>query len=284
MWPECTFLEKIKKDSRKFDVERYIEDNIKGWNAHSEISIDGLSGGGKSTLINSLNRKYRKVNDAFIPITRGSDYNHDPLKAMSYLFTQLTSKPDQPICWDRSAYSNLIFYYVHLLMAHYASQDIDVTDLSTNYRILNLFAQDLHLTDTLNFLTNYKYIPILFIINSDITIAGMNLLKRGTLNDIYNAKEHNYIAAQCLVFKWFAEIIKCPCIDLNECNFSETFNLTNLHDLLRKKLNYDYTSHKVNHFESIVDSSNIDKTNDWINCTMSQMHKSNGLMYKYSNK
>lgn len=275
-------------DGGAFDVKRYINENLADWHNELEIAIDGLSGGGKSTLIHSLNRTYQKVNNIAIPITQGSDYNHDPLKAMSYLFSQLVCSANEPVCWDRSAYSNLIFHYVHLLMAHYLERDIDVRDLATNFRILNSFAQDLHLIDTLDVTTQHKPMRILFIVNTDLEIAGINLMQRGTLNDLYNAKEHNYLAAQCLVFMWFAEILKAPCIDLNACEFNDSFTLADLHTLLREKLNYDRREPMPPPMATTTSTLDIHpsliETNDWINRTMSPMHKNNGLMYKYSSK
>lgn len=283
VWPNCTLLERPNRSREAFNVSRYIDENLADWHKDLEIAIDGLSGGGKSTLIHSLNRTYRKVNDIAIPITQGSDYNHDPLKAMSYLFSQLMCEARGPTCWDRSPYSNLIFYYVHLLMAHYLDRDIDVHDVATNFRILNSFAQDLHLIDTLHITTQRKSLRILFIVNTDLAIAGMNLMQRGTLNDLYNAKEHNYLAAQCLVFMWFAEILKAPCIDLNACEFSDSFTLTDLHNLLRAKLNY--RGKAITTTTSTLDiHPTLIETNDWINHTMTPMHKNNGLMYKYSGK
>lgn len=287
MWPSCNFLEKSDHRGRvAFDVSRYIDENLSGWQNELEIAIDGLSGGGKSTLLHSLNRTYQKVNNIAIPITQGSDYNHDPLKAMSYLFSQLVCEANEPICWDRSAYSNLIFHYVHLLMAHYLEREINVHDVSTNFRILNSFAQDLHLIDTLEVVAQHKPMRVLFIVNTDLEIAGINLMRRGTLNDVYNAKEHNYLAAQCLVFMWFAEILKAPCIDLGVCAFSESFTLTDLHDLLRTKLNYkrDDNRQQQTRQKPLNIHTSLVETNEWINCIMSHMHKNNGLMYKYSAK
>lgn len=295
MWPECVFLEKtndkVDNAASTFDVVRYIDEHLADWHSELEIAIDGLSGGGKSTLIHSLNRTYQKVNNIAIPVTQGSDYNHDPLKAMSYLFSQMVCSANEPICWDRSAYSNLIFHYVHLLMAYYRDHEIDVCDVASNYRLLNEFAQDLHLIDTLDILTLHKDTRVLFIVNTDLGIAGLNLMQRGTLNDLYNAKERNYLAAQCLVFMWFAEILKAPCIDLNACQFTDTFTLTHLHDLLRAKLNYRGECIKDNDNDVADDHqpilnvpASLIETNDWINRTMTPMHKNNGLMYKYSSK
>lgn len=288
VWPNCKFLEKTDRRRRAsdgFDISRYIDDNLADWHNELEIAIDGLSGGGKSTLIHSLNRAYQKVNNIAIPITQGSDYNHDPLKAMSYLFSQLVCIANKPICWDRSTYSNLIFHYVHLLMAHYLERDINVRDLTTNFRILNSFAQDLHLIDTLEIVRQHKPMRVLFIVNTDLEVAGLNLLQRGTLNDVYNAKEYNYLAAQCLVFMWFAEILKAPCIDLNACAFNDSFTLTDLHALLRNKLNYRKDeSASVGPAITLNVHPTLVETNDWINRTMAPMHKNNGLMYKYSAK
>lgn len=287
VWPNCNFLDKPNRRARidTFDVSRYIDENLADWHNDIEIAIDGLSGGGKSTLIHSLNRTYQKINNIAIPITQGSDYNHDPLKSMSYLFSQLVCTVNEPVCWDRSAYSNLIFHYVHLLMAHYLDKDIDVRDSATNFRILNSFAQDLHLIDTLEIIAQHKTMRVLFIVNTDLEIAAINLMQRGTLNDLYNAKEHNYLAAQCLVFMWFAEILKAPCIDLKACAFNDSFTLTTLHDLLREKLNYRGESMLEAAATSTLNiHPSLIVTNDWINRTMSSMHKNNGLMYKYSSK
>lgn len=283
-WPKCEFSTKRRRRVRDINIINYIEEKLNGWDKYMEIAIDGLCGTGKSTLINSLNRKYQKINNMASSITQGSEYNHDPLKAMSYIMTQTVYVPSVPICWDRSAYSNLIFHYVHLLMAHYGDFDINVDDLPTHYRTLNSFAQDLHLVDTLDFLTNEKSIPVLFLVNSDICMVGMNLIKRGSLNDVYNAKEHNYLAAQCVVFSWFAEILDAPCIDINKCHFSESFNLTDLQSILRMKLNHSFTVNGDSCATTTNLAESINRTNDWITKDMSSMHQNNGLMYMYSAK
>lgn len=286
-WPKCGFASKqFTKPARKFNIVEYIDERLQGWDRYMEIAIDGLCGTGKSTLIQSLNRKYQKINCIASSITQGSEYNHDPLKAMSYIMGQTLSVAKEPICWDRSAYSNLIFYYVHLLMAHYGDNDIQIDDLTPHYRTLNSFAQDLHLIDSLEFLSLEKKIPILFLVNSDICMVGMNLLKRGTLNDIYNAKEHNYLAAQYAVFTWFADILKAPCIDINACQFNEQFTLTDLQNLLRDKLNYNpmLSVNNENYNVAMEIPSNFALTNEWITLDMSKMHRNNGLMYMHSTK
>jgi hypothetical protein len=55
-----------------------------------------------------------------------------------------------------------------------------------------------------------KYI---FIINTDI-IDASEMLKRGTLNDIYNSKELNYLISQNHAYRLFAEGLNAPLIDI----------------------------------------------------------------------
>lgn len=187
-------------------------DQLKGWSEYSEICIDGVNGCGKSSLIKRMNRRNLKINDIQPSITCGPEYNYQPLRSIEYLCMQQSIYCHFSV-WDRCAYSNLIFYYVHFLMYEYRDGVIP-QDFDSVLDKLNRLAIQTNLLQTINLMRSIKDIPILFLINSNIDVTACALLQRSGLNDIWNSKEYNYQMAQCHAYKYFAKILNAPLFDV----------------------------------------------------------------------
>ena len=189
---------------------------LDGWDKYPEIAIDGQNGTTKSTIAKNINRRYLKINDICSSITAGSDYNHHPLKAVDYLMYQALAKADNVI-WDRSMYSNLIFYFVHHLMALHSNMPIPDDDAKI-WPLLNNMALDVGLLKTLQFIDTIKNVPTIFIVCSHVDFICESLRNRGietqSLNDIWNSKEYNYQLAQYHVYRWFGKLAHIPTFDL----------------------------------------------------------------------
>lgn len=233
-WPSVDYKKDSRRSNRKIQFTTYETLNfLNGWSKYNEICIDGMNGVGKSTLINSLNRKYEKVNTHFSEVTMGSDYNHDPIKSMTYLTIQLLSN-GKNICWDRCAFANLIFYYVHYLMNCFKNNPIP-NDEDFIYKILNDYASKTNLLSTLHLCIQKKQIPTLFIVCSDINFVSITLLERGGRNDIYNAKEYNYQMAQYYAYSYFANLLDAPLIDIKQA-YTEGFTINSLQNAIKNKI------------------------------------------------
>lgn len=206
---------------------------LDGWDRYPEIALDGANGTGKSHLARHLNRTYLKINDLAKRVTCGSEYNHSPIRSLEYMMLQHCTEALN-VCWDRCRYSNLIFYYVHQLMYRYRGVELPL-DERVVYPILNEIAVATNLLETVTFLESEKRVPTLFLVNRNLIHVALSLMRRGGLNDLYNAKEYNYQAAQYLVYKYFGKLLNCPVFDLADM-IDETFTLGDLQQIIRHKI------------------------------------------------
>lgn len=215
-WPICNYsLNSRRLREPTVEQPKNIEDMLvclNDWHLHNEIAIDGMNGVGKSFLTQNLNRTYAKINDFIPEVTCGSEYNYNIFKSMQYVTLQLCITGDNVI-WDRCAYSNLIFYFVHYLMGRFQNKLIPA-EHENILSILNELAIDINLTTMLTYLKSIKEVPTLFIVCSDLNIIGLALVKRQTLNDIWNAKDYNYQMAQYHSYMYFAKILQYPILDI----------------------------------------------------------------------
>lgn len=260
-WPKCNYSlnsRRNKPSASKLFIKSTIDQILQcvdGWNKFNEISIDGMNASGKSTLINSLTRQYVKINEHFPHVTSGANYNYDPIRSMEYLMGSLLITGEN-LCWDRCPYSNLIFYYAHHLMGVYADRKIPM-DYNEILPIFNNLALSTCLIDTIAYGKLTKNIPILFIVCSDLDILGQALLERGintkSQNDVYNSKNLNYQIAQYHAYVYFASVLNCGIIDLDDV-FKLNYSVADLHTLLSEKLNMpnrvksDYLLHELDKF------------------------------------
>lgn len=285
-WPDCSYSANSRRNKlqQQQQLQRQQYENnlgtvlkdLEGWSKHPEISIDGMNGTGKSSLCKQLNRKYIKINSLAPHVTCGSDYNYDPIKSMEYLMLPLLVTAKN-VCWDRCPYSNLIFYFVHQLMAIYKDTPIP-NDISEVWRIFNTIAADTQLIATINYTKSIKSIPTLFIVCSDIKYISLALQDRGGLNDIYNAKQYNYQMAQYYAYMYFGKLLQAPVLDLKH-SIMDNQTLNDIQIRLQRVLDVDINANN----ESTVSLPNIDISSKFSEF-MSVIGNDDVLIYDYSKK
>lgn len=192
----------------------------------SEISIDGQSGVGKTTLMNLMKRKYCKVNIANQFITNGPKYNISPIRSILYKRTVLLSN-GLNVCWDRCVYSNAIFQIVSYLCSTYKYVPVEYNLI---YPVIDHFVNSVNLKSSIKICMIEKHIPILFLVNSNINQIIKNLVNRGDAKDFYLSTNPNYQLAQLHAYTYFAKLTKNPIIDVGKS------------PLLRDKLNKEIIS------------------------------------------
>lgn len=146
-----------------------------------------------------------------------------------------------PCVWDRDRYSNLRFYYVHHIMYLFRHEVIGMSNEWTVriFEKLNALALNTGLQSQLSYLeTLHPSPPTLILLNSNLVRVGQTLFKRGGANDVYNAKENNYQAAQHYVYLWFAKLLNHCTIDLSFAYDVLKLNVPNAHDEIIKRLMY----------------------------------------------
>lgn len=186
--------------------------SIAGWSKHKEIAIDGVNGVGKSRLVSNLNRQQVKINHLLPQVTSGSSYNYDVFKSIEYMMMPLSL--DLNYCvWDRCVYSNLIFYFVHYLMSVFQNDEIPM-DHDAIISIFNKLATDIDLISILTVTKEFKDIPTLFIVCRDLNVVAISLFQRESLNDMWNATQRNYQAAQYHAYVYFAKVLDIPIFDV----------------------------------------------------------------------
>jgi len=249
-WPRCAYDE---ASVRRRDVTLHCArdrldamfDRLLRFCDYPEIAIDGMNGVGKTTLCSRIgNRVPMKINLLLPSVTRGSDYNINPLKCMQYA-TAIMSTDEVPRdqchgrLWDRCHYSNLIFYLVHHLMACYRNSADGVParyeDVLSNARA---FTDKIHLSHIINYVNAMRPLPTVFVICSDLDLVCQSLLRRGHINDAYNAKEIDYLRAQAHSYVYFARILNAPLVDLAVASECSDMSLDQIHEILCAYLSY----------------------------------------------
>lgn len=295
------------------------------WSKYPVIAIDGQNGTTKSTLAGKLcNRTLLKINDLMPDITSGSDYNHHALKSLEYMCGQVCYQPhtnqalaNKFIVWDRCCFSNLIFYFIHQLMAHYENSSIP-RDYRPVWQLLNTIATDMNLMSTINVILQYQRqiqlvalrtsggrhqqpppcvgIPTIFFVCRNLDFIALVLRQRGinssSYNDIYNAVQYNYQVAQYYVYSWFAQLLNYPIIDIADF-LDAGCSISTIHMLLTQKLNPrstlldiiqpTATSIYASNPRSINNSVTYDNDND-ARAILNYCTSPNTLIYDFSKK
>lgn len=210
--------------------------DLDGWSAYPMIAVDGMNGVGKTTLCNAMNRTYIKVNCIARDVSAGSDYNHDPIKALRYLWTHVNYKrpnPNESYVWDRCIFSNLIFYFVHYLMERARPLNGDCALMDMYLNELALQCNLMEIIRTVRATAKDTICPTIFIVSSDIELVCNNLLHRNSLNDIFNYNQKDYQWAQYHAYRYFAKILGFPLVDIAKFMYAKSDNISayNLSDI-----------------------------------------------------
>jgi hypothetical protein len=230
------YQKKKKEDEKKFWTVK-----IGQFMQHAEIAIDGPTGVGKTTISSSLfGRSKVKINDFIPDCTRGSRYNIDPIKSLEYIMTFLTiGIAEGNYCWDRCIYSNLIFYFVHQLMCAFERESKDIPDVYEDILSdLVHLASSISLSEILTWFESERSIPTLIIVDSDLLRVSDNMYERSDkIHDAFNSKEHSYLMAQKHAYRFFAECLQFPIIDL--ANLMEFHTMEEVRILIKMHLRKD---------------------------------------------
>lgn len=206
---------------------------LNGWSSHPEIAVDGSNGCGKSTLARTMNRAYLKINELLPRVTDGYGYNLSVFQSLEYMMFQ-QSVTARNVCWDRCKYSNLAFYYAHLLMYRFRATGVP-NDRDTVFEALNSFATATNLAYTVSCMEREKPVPTLFLVCRDLELVALALQRRGTATDLCNAKERDYQLAQYFTYCYFGALLSYPVFDLSDM-ISETFTLGDLQQAIRDRI------------------------------------------------
>lgn len=257
-WPKCEYKDAVNERQHRRRTRRCtgeesetlrllrVFDSLCQWDELPEVCVDGTNGCGKTTLVNLLasggNRRPVKINNIRPNVTKGSRYNLDVIRGLEYMFTPVSVSGDG-LCWDRHCLSNLIFYYVHMLM--YVYRDSVVPESSQGpYAVFNCLATNTQLHETLTLLESVSrlnkdtVVPVLYITCGDGSIVSTSLRKRASsLSDVYNSKELSYNRAQHHAYTYFAKVTNRPIIDLAPL-LKSGYTLDEIQSILKNRLSY----------------------------------------------
>lgn len=267
--------EKIKKteiDHFAKALDRIITEK---WDEELIICIDGPSGTGKTTISRRLmNRRYIKVNEFCPGLTQLSDYNVQPFVSFEYLMSQIfkhnfllndlqqrtlfsedqrknSTLKEPGLIWDRTRYSNIIFYFVHYLMFCYRNSVLRTDDKQALALLISL-SEQCGLVEILRYCEWLMPSPkTLIMVCNDINLISNAFYARGGISDVANSINYNYLSAQYIVYKFlFSKMLNYLVIDIADCIPDETqtqttsmidnkhYFISEMQTILIKYLNY----------------------------------------------
>nr|AHW98267.1 GrBNV_gp34-like protein [Nilaparvata lugens endogenous nudivirus] len=223
-WPECSYIKHSKRLKQKSSKENCVSgqlykliQSLHHASTALEIAIDGMNGVGKTALCKMMrNRKYCKINNCAQDITKGSEYNFNPIRSLEYLTFSALTKPKRAIIWDRTSISNMVFSFVHYIMSVYRDTDIPA-DPTEVYSKFNDFALNTGFFNTVAYLKSIKNIPTIFLVCSDLKLVTQAMFDRGTISDVYNSTHFNYQIAQLHAYTYVGNCIGATIIDIAKC-------------------------------------------------------------------
>jgi hypothetical protein len=227
---------------------------VPNWKNESVICIDGMSGLGKTTLLKSMIRESCKVKVS--GVSKSSFYNFKFFHPFDYIACQSFSVCKN-VVWDRSKYSNIIFYLVHALMAYYQTKGEQVpNDISIIFPILQNIASQYNILDIVEYFERRQSSKNLFLICSDFDFVKEKMKNRSPL-DAWNASNRSYLISQYYCMMFFAKLLKAACLDLKDW-FDVGFTLSDVQNYLKIKL--DVNSDAVSEVEyGLLEMSDITK-------------------------
>ena len=214
-------------------LEAFLK-SIPDWKDESIICVDGMSGCGKTTMLEKFNRKKLKVN--LSNISKADFYNYKYYYPLDYVFFAPLTKAEN-VCWDRCKYSNLIFYLVHYLMAHYDHKGTDVpapTKFDDVKMVCDNFFASNNMLDVIEYFEELQPTKCIYLVSSDIDVLKKSMSGRNEL-DRWNANNISYMRAQYHAMVYWARVLKMPVIDIAELP-QVGLDLTALQGILKARM------------------------------------------------
>ncbi|ABO45367.1 unknown [Gryllus bimaculatus nudivirus] len=237
---------RINKCTYNTDSRRNIKpklwsslNELNNYNNYKEICIDGPCGIGKTTLCQSMNRIYFKINITHKCVTQGLLYNIDPYRVLEYIINSLTinvpkilGNDDFYIVRDRCPYSNLIFYYIHYLCA----KKINLNSKEKVFDCLDELSKRIAIHETVAYCRTIKDVPTIFIVNSNIQLVTLILRKRNDGSDRINSFNTQYIQAQYLVYLYWGKLLNVPILDVAVLSSNFKYTIKDVQNSIRNKI------------------------------------------------
>lgn len=238
-WPSIRLSDSRALRYRKKKKSFYNNFEIlKSFKYENQIAIDGMSSSGKTTMLQNMNRINGKINIGSPYTTHTSKYNNDMKRSWLYLEYQYKCE-GKHVIWDRSCFSNIIFSIVHFLMYKYKNKSIPKKKEKV-YPLIEYYIQTTQIESIINYMINREnYIPIIFLVNSNMQILTDMLKKRNTIMDFASCFDYNYHMAQYMAFSNFAERLEAPIFDIGELYENFKYSLDDIQCLFKNLIDID---------------------------------------------
>lgn len=196
-------------------------ERLKEWSSKKYIAIDGMNGTGKSTFCQMTNRAVTKINLRNPSVTKDNRYNFEPEYSMTYLlknvlfFEEIQKCSDVYIISDRCSISNIIYLVAQQLMAAYG--DTDIPRAENDPHVLGIINNVMLSTGLIKTLSAVKHTldGVFFVVSSNLEFITAQMINRGEPLDIIYSSKYNYQLSQVHAFKYFANMLDIPILDLD---------------------------------------------------------------------
>ena len=192
---------------------------------HSVIAIDGMTGVGKSSLIEKLaeTRLPVKLNRKYFPTLQDETFNlrrnYEPYHSFFYFDFTLRITEEMisqclPVVWDRHCLSNYAWYAINFLLAQYSSSIIPVTYTQEISACLQQWFHEVDFPAVVEWIKSQsKQIEVIYLIDSSVASVANRIVKRNNPNDIPNISDVNFLTAQLHVYRYIASMTNSILID-----------------------------------------------------------------------